>query len=631
MEDIKTILEDFIRLFKDEIFNVYNRFYQYIKDILSEKRINLRKKTSRDDEKKRNQNLETMLEVLKIAFLTIGVQKKKLLDDTKKIKELIDSKGNTYPDYNSYFEQDLKNYVDQVLFDILIEYLVDIDTIKMQNLDLFDLLPRNFIQNLKKFKEEKIKTTKAKELIKKEMLEMKEAFVPTDFTTETEQLKEEIPIAEKLKAEEINQENIKIAEVEKVHFVEEKLKVVEVKASPKEVPIIPASHPEVLDQIIKKATLAEKKAKVEREKETAKEGSIVTVAEPEVLDKVFKKKPAEAEKEILEIKKRPPKKREELTMVQEFVPKKLKFELPENSILFLDYIGKFYPINYDIIDKFNVNVVNLIDSKDNDIEFFNLENLFYYITILKMLNIDLPLTSDELLKILKNFTNGKIFSANKDGAPDPINIYYGLAILSELELLYSNIDFINFMEIELFLESELKLFMPEKLHLNFFTILCLKLLKKSGGLIAVKTHLINSILNLNVLSVFKDIKDYNPLLDIFEHLAIIKILDKKANINNFRALYMKDLKKYITSTGYVNDTITDTSRALLIMELLDLKKTENVLCEKFLNIIINNSYFSTESLKKRFNWKMDKIGYTIELRMLFWALLACSQYKISIK
>jgi len=624
MEEIKIILGDFIRIFKDEIFNVYNRFYQYIKDILSEKKINLRRKTSRDDEKKRNQNLETMLEVLKIAFLTIGVPKKKLLEDTKKIKEIIYTKGDTYPDYNSYFEQNLKNYVDQVLFDILIEYLVDIDTIKMQNLDLFDLLPRNFIQNLKKFKEEKIKTTKAKELIKKEMLEMKESFVPTDFTTETEQPKEEIPRVEKVKAEEINQKNIKIAQEEKAIAIEEKTLI-------KEEPITPASHPEVLEQTTKKAPSVETKEKGKKENESVKEDSIVTVAEPKVLDQIFKKKPTEAEKKILEIKKRPPKKREELTIVQEFVPKKSKFEVPENPMLFLDYIGKFFPINYDIIDKFNVNVVNLIDSKDNDIEFFNLENLFYYITILKMLNIDLPLTSEELIKILKNFTNGKIFSANKESAPDPINIFYGLAILSELDLLYSNIDFINFMEIELFLESELKVFMPEKLHLNFFTILCLKLLKKSGGLIAVKTHLINSILNLDVFSFFKDVKDYNPLLDIFEHLAIIKILDKKANTNNFRALYTKELKKYITSTGYVNDTITDTSRALLIVELLDLKKTENVLCEKFLNIIINNSYFSTKSLKKRFNWKMDKIAYTIELRMLFWALLSCSQVKLAQK
>lgn len=630
MEEIKVILEDFIRLFKDEIFNVYSRVYQYIKDILGEKKINLRRKTSRDDEIKRNQNLETMIEVLKVAFLTIGVSKKKLLEDTKKLKEFIDSKGDSYPDYNSYFEQDLKNYIDQVLFDILIEYLVDIDTIKMQNLDLFDLLPRNFIQNLKKFKEEKIKTTKAKELIKKEMLEMKESFVPTGFISEVEQPKEEMPIVEKVKANEINPENIKIVEQEKVNPVKDKIKDVEKNAF-EEISIILASHPEVLDQIPKKAPSPEIKSKINKEKEIVKESSIVTIAEQEVLDQIFKKKPTEAKKEISEIKKSPPKKREELTIIQEFIPKKLKFELPENPVLFLDYIGKFTPINYDIIDKFNVNVVNLIDSKDNDIEFFNLENLFYYITILKMLNIDLPLTSEELIKILKNFTNGKIFSANKESALDPINIFYGLAVLSELDLLYSNIDFINFMEIELFLESELKIFMPEKTHLNFFTILCLKLLKKSGGLIAVKTHLINSILNLDIFSVFKDIKDYNPLLDIFEHLAIIKILDKNANTNNFRALYMKELKKCITNTGYVNDTITDTSRALLIMELLDLKKTENVLCEKFLNIIINNSYFNTESLKKRFNWKMDKMAYTIELRMLFWALLSCSQVKLSQK
>jgi len=152
MEEVAPILENFIQLFKDEIFNFYFRSFNYIKDILAEKEVNLEKKPSQDSEETRKKNIETMLDAIKLAFMTIGVPKNKLEEGMKQFNALSKKKPDDYPDYNSYFERDLKDYIDQILFEILFEYLIDLDTKKMENLDLFDLLPRGFINRLKKFK-----------------------------------------------------------------------------------------------------------------------------------------------------------------------------------------------------------------------------------------------------------------------------------------------------------------------------------------------------------------------------------------------------------------------------------------------------------------------------------------------
>ncbi len=539
MEEVAPILENFINLFKDEIFNFYFRSFNYIKDILGEKEVNLEKKPSQDSEETRKKNIETMLNAIKLAFMTIGVPKNKLEEGMKQFDALKKKKTDDYPNYNSYFESDLKDYIDQILFEILFDYLIDLDTKKMENLDLFDLLPRGFINRLNKFKHDKIPSSEIREEIKEHMLEIKKSVIPSDYLTKKE---------------------------EKVY---------------KGDIVIKAATPEELKEFDEKRIVSK-----------------VTPPKPKV-------------------------------SIQEEIPEKLNFELPKKQKLFLDYIGSFSPINLDIINEFNIDIDNLKNSINSNLGFLNLENLFYFISILRMLNIELFLKPKEIIDIAKNYVNGKTFSASKESTPDPINNFFGLAILSELNLLYNdNIKFVDLMDIQRFLESELKDFIPEKLHLNFFTILCLKILEKSGGIIGANANLINPILSLDVLSNLENIKEYNPILDILEHLASIKLLDKKANLSHFKSLYMSKIKNLITGNGIINDTITDSARALLIIDLLDLNKAEYAICKSLLTYIIKSvTYFNSEDLKKEFNWKTDKLGYTIELRMLFWSLLACTNHK----
>jgi hypothetical protein len=93
---------------------------------------------------------------------------------------------------------------------------------------------------------------------------------------------------------------------------------------------------------------------------------------------------------------------------------------------------------------------------------------------------------------------------------------------------------------------------------------------------------------------------------------------------------MNELKKILTKNGAIDDLITESARTLLIINLLNLKNQESVMCSRLLNFIITStSFFSLENINKDFNWRIDKLAYKIELRMLFWALLACTQYSSS--
>ena len=131
------------------------------------------------------------------------------------------------------------------------------------------------------------------------------------------------------------------------------------------------------------------------------------------------------------------------------------------------------------------------------------------------------------------------------------------------------------------------------------------------------------ILRLNLSS----LENYNPVLDIFDQLVVINICDDKAIPSHFKGVYMKELKEFQLKNGSINNTITDSSKMLLILELLDLKEKEKVLCSNLVNYITTEPlFFDSSDLHSDFNWKKDELGYLVELRMLFWALLACSRY-----
>jgi hypothetical protein len=171
--------------------------------------------------------------------------------------------------------------------------------------------------------------------------------------------------------------------------------------------------------------------------------------------------------------------------------------------------------------------------------------------------------------------------------------------------------------------TELKTFIPEKLKLNYYTLLSLKMLEKNEINSSNKELLLSQVLGLDLLK----LNGFNPTLDIYNHIGFIKILDRNIDLSKFNTPYINELKKKLAPNGSIADLITESARTLLILSLLDMKNQESVLCSRLLNFIIKSTnFFSLENLNKDFNWRIDKLAYKIELRMLFWALLACTQY-----
>ena len=541
MKEIADILTDFLATLRNEILDYYKKSYSYLKDLIAYKKIDLNKKTQKESEKHLKNTLGKMLKAIKTGLNTIGVSIDKLNENQNNFINSLSKDTTEYPDYNSYFEIYLKNNVNKILFEILIEYLLDIDTKKLENLNLFELLPPNFISKLNEFKKKHFSVPNNIEMFKQQNYDNYINF--TDLT---------------IKSKKISELNI-LAQLQ-----EAKQDIIERLKTPKK-------------DLLK--------------------SSIVNL-DRELISK-------------------------EITSQAKILPQKdQEIPIETDSDTFLDYFGQFSPIHSSISNQFKIDKVNLINSKVVNQNFFDLENLYYFISILKMLNIEFPFTNIEIFGILKNFIIGKIFSSSKDNIPDSKNIFFGLAILSELDLL-NKTDIIDLLEIENFLKSDLEKFIPEKLELNLYSLLCLKLMAKKQKVTLDKNFILKLIFNVNLLKLEK----FNPPLDIYNHLASIKLLNKTANLIEFKTTYIKEIKKLITPYNSVGDLITESAYVLLILDLLNLKEQEPELCSNLLNFIINStSFFSIENLDNDFNWRKDILGYKIELKMLYWALLASSQY-----
>jgi len=545
MKEITDFLNVFFNIFRNDIFEYYQKTYSYLRDLIKYKKIDLKKRIETENENQVKNTLDIMLKAIKTGLNTIGIPIEKLNQNQNTFLENLSKERIGISDYNNYFEIYVQNYVNVMLFDILIDYLLNIDEKKLENVNLFDLSPPYFISKLNEFKRSHFSN--------KEILEL------------------------------FNQQNY----MNYINFKDLTLiKPVEI------------SGKNLLDQL--------------RE---AKEGFIETLKKPK--KELLKHSIDKMRNEIYlkdttsQIKVNPP-------IIQ--MEQSLNIVLDTNT--FLDHFGNFKPLHPEIVKKFEIDKLSLTNSKIANHEFFDLESLFYYVSILKMLNLELPFSDKEILEIIKNFTNRWVFSSSIDELPDPISNFYGLAIFSELDLL-NKTNIIDLEKIENFVMTELENAIPERLELNLHSFLCVKLIIKMKKKLLEKKINQVPISDLDLL----EMVHFKPTLDIYNHLSSLKLLGKEEVINRLKIIYANEIKKSISSNGSVNDLITESARTLLIFELLNLKKVEQELCKNLFNFILTKtSFFTKETLDTKFSWRSDILGFKIELQMLYWVLLASSVY-----
>ncbi|MBY8987873.1 MAG: hypothetical protein KGD61_05415 [Candidatus Lokiarchaeota archaeon] len=292
-----------------------------------------------------------------------------------------------------------------------------------------------------------------------------------------------------------------------------------------------------------------------------------------------------------------------------------------NKPSLLNYFVSFPKLNQTITNKIIINTKHLRKFINSSPEFLDLENLFYVVNIFKMLGEELQLEPGYVKNVVNNFISGKVFSTGRYHKPNPVSIFHGLSFLFELDLL-NNSELVDLLDIEMFLENELKTFIPEKIVLNFFAILSLKILQKSGGIITDKSHLIEPLASLDLFNIegFKS-------SDMFFYLGLLKLLDDRFDFYNLQAPYIVELEKQMLPNGSVNGNITDTARTLLTLVLLNSTGKEISIVSELLKFLTQNLNFFIENQDfGDFVWNHNKIAFKIELRMLFWMLLALSQY-----
>ena len=540
MKEITEIFTDFFALMRDDILKFYQNSYSYLKDLILYKKIDLNKKIDTQSERNLISNLRKMLKAIKTGLNTIGVSMDTLNEAQNNFMSTLNQNRSEIQDYNSYLEFYLMNYVNKILFNILIDYLLEKEVKKLENANLFDLLPPYFVSKLDEFKKKYINPSI------KELLLQQDIDNYVNFTDLSIKFKEDSELDILTQLREAKQDIIETLKTPKKDLIRLSIESIEVKSISKE-SVSPVKLSTEIDHDV---------------------------------------------------------------------------DIELDSGTFLDCFGQFTPIHPDVRNRFRIEKVNLINLKVLNLDFFDLESLYLYISILKMLDLEVPFTNIEILEIVKNYINDKIFSSSKNEIPDSRNIFYGLALFSELNL-FDNTDLIDLIKIENFINSQVEKFIPEKLELNLHSLLCFKFIMKSQKININRNQIFDFLLRINLFT----LENFKPNLDIYHHLALLKLLDKNVSLKQFQTPYINEIKKLISLNGSINDLITESARALLIFDLLNLKNREPELCSLILNYIIDTTdFFNIENLDQNFNWRNDKLGFKIELEILYWALLASSQY-----
>ncbi|MHA1669043.1 MAG: hypothetical protein ACTSV5_00540 [Promethearchaeota archaeon] len=535
MEVLKTLLVELSQTLQDEILDYYQRFYSYTLDLLKHKNIEIETLIIQNNDNQNKGIIKGIVETITAALNSIGISSISIDFKDNLTKELVITSNSGISNYKELFDNVCKRPINKNLFNIIIEFILDIDTVKLENLDLFDLLPNNFASKLNEFKKNFVFKDIEKENVKSLYPSIETVFNPTS-----------------LKMNQISNNNEDVDILKKLQEAKEKN--------------IKALKKSVLYNIQKKFTLEE-------------QSDIVRT-----LDKSYK-------------------------------------SLNENY--YYEFFGNLPRIKSEVKDLLKIDFGNLQSIALTAPELFDLESLFYYISIYKIFGLPFPFNSEEITNILTQYISGKLFSTGIYHISNPLSIFFGLSILSELKLI-KDTEIIDLLDIEMFLENELKIYLPQKLLLNYFTLLSLRILEKWGVIIMEKKYLLSEQINFKQIN-----KDEKTLpLDLLCQLSLIKLLDDKTDLRWFEESYKDPLNLLISKNGLINDNLTDSARVLLIFKMLDINPEDDSSVNMLLNSILSKAdIFQGIHEDDEFHWSKDKWTLKAELRMTFWLLIALLQYE----
>jgi len=369
MEERVIFLTKFSQLLRNEVLDYYDKTHLYLKDLISYKNIDLRQDPSKESEESLKNTLLDMSKAIKTGLNTIGVPINKLSKIQNNYLKDVTIKRPELHDYDSYLKFYFSDYINKLLFEILIEYLLVLDTQKIETLKLFKLITQSFVDKLHKFKKTYL-DSKTKTFIAFPGIEEHLNFSDLSINIKTFNVNPKKTSNSAMKKEEgIDKREEKISEEPNIlaQLQEAKKDFIETLKKPKKELLKPSL--EQFENVIPKRKSTDFKVKINHTPSLTTQNNLTT----------FKS-----------------------------IPRDLTFE--SQKVNFLDQFGNLPSVHLDILNKFKINIGNLLNSRVVNPDFIDLENLFYYISILKMTNIEFPFTPIEILNFLRNHITEMIFS-----------------------------------------------------------------------------------------------------------------------------------------------------------------------------------------------------------------------------
>jgi len=553
MENVDNFFQTFNQVLGEDLLTYFGKFYNYLSDLFVEAYIKLENKTKNDDFITYKKNIESIFEVISLGLRTVGVSRDEITSFKNDFLNSIKDKYENIEKYSQIVDLILKPIIEASLIEIIIQYLISEDKTQLLNLNVFNLLPRGFIEKVENFKESYVSP----------------------------------PILVFLKGDKIKKEPSPIpVEIEKIptRFIK-----------PAEKAIMDLLE-KLKQQRIDSEKILEKKIPIENKDEAVEILKKIRRIRDEDLSLI---EPTEAKQSIEEIK--------------------IKESVDIRSEIFIEFFGNFPQLSPIVRNNIKINNENL--QQYNFKEFQDLETFYYFICSLKMMGLDFPYSRDEIVNRLQNFISNKIFCAGIDSVPDPLNVFFGTAIFSEFSLLsHKSIDI---GKIKNFIYGELSDFNPWKLHLNTYSLLTLKVLEKNGVSSQKFSQLESNLLKYDI----KTAEDYYPNIDLFDKILSLKLLNNFGDLSDFSQEFLRQLKQNITINGSISYNLTDTAKFLLMASLLNLNNEIKEEINQMKNYIQNGTtLFNNPKDLKNLNWNLDNLGFKIEIRMLYWILLALSQF-----
>ena len=147
MDILSELLNNISTNFTNEIFQFYERFYSYTLDLINHKNIDFDKEIVKGDKE-----ISILINSINSALNTTGIPITELSNQATLKDSFRDAFNAGESNFKNLFDKAGRDFINRHLFKSILEYLLDIDSIKIENLDLFDLLPLNFKDKLDEFK-----------------------------------------------------------------------------------------------------------------------------------------------------------------------------------------------------------------------------------------------------------------------------------------------------------------------------------------------------------------------------------------------------------------------------------------------------------------------------------------------